>query len=108
MFNWQINYLTLYMKMEQSAFIYFYMKIILYIVKFNIKKNLTKNRLLLLIKKFLVTFIYFLIIICHFLGLGTKMKGRKPNVKQEEIIKLIEKYISHFTTNDFPPLGDAL
>lgn len=34
--------------------------------------------------------------------------GRKPNVTQEEIIKLIEKYIDHFTTNNFPPFSDKL
>ena len=34
--------------------------------------------------------------------------GRKSHVTQEEIIKLIEKYIDHFTTNNFPPFSDKL
>jgi len=34
--------------------------------------------------------------------------SRKPNVTQEEIIKLIEKYIDHFTINNFPPFSDKL
>lgn len=36
------------------------------------------------------------------------MAGRKPRVTRETAIAIIEKYTSHFTTNNFPPRGAAV
>lgn len=46
----------------------------------------------------------------YFLSVGRSCgrMGRKPNVPQEDIIKVLEKYIDRFSTNEFPPYGDSL